>query len=139
MNGKLYIGEIEGTIFTSLTLRNTVVTMEDDTLLNAGTISVKTSPLQLLLKKIKVRDVEIKNTDISLLVDSSGTMNISKLFPSSNTVDTSKSTFPFTIEVAKLYLKNVNLSLQKNSLKNSKEIYESLNMNDLRLKNLNLP
>ena len=38
LNGKLYIEKIDGTIFTSLLLRNTVVTMEDDTLLKAEKI-----------------------------------------------------------------------------------------------------
>ena len=52
LNGKLYIEEIDGTIFTSLLLRNTVITMNEDTLLNAEKIGVLTSPLQLLLKKI---------------------------------------------------------------------------------------
>lgn len=51
INGNVYIGNIEGTIFTSLILNNTVVNMGNDTLLKAGTISIKTSPLHLLLKE----------------------------------------------------------------------------------------
>ncbi|MGB8317494.1 MAG: hypothetical protein WCE54_05175, partial [Ignavibacteriaceae bacterium] len=112
MNGNLHINKIEGTIFTSLILKNAVVNMGKDTLLNAGTISIKTSPLHLLLKKIYIREFELRDASVSLIKDKSGELNISGLFPPSKNTDTSKSTFPFTIEVAKLQLNNVNFSLQ---------------------------
>ena len=98
LNGTLFIGKIDGTIFTSLILRNTVLDMGKDTLLNAVKIELRTSPLQLLLKKIKIRKFEIAQADISLITDNKGKLNLSKLIrPSSS--DTSKSTFPFKIEV----------------------------------------
>ena len=83
LNGKISIGKIEGTIFSSLILRNTIVTMEKDTLLNAGMIELRTSPLKIFLKKIYVRKVEIKDTRIAFVKDSSGELNITKLFPPS--------------------------------------------------------
>ncbi len=51
LNGHLSIGEIDGTIFTSLILRNTKINMGSDTLLYANLIEVKTSPLQIFLKE----------------------------------------------------------------------------------------
>ncbi len=138
LNGKLQIGKIEGTIFTSLTLKNTVINIGKDTLFNAGTISLKTSPLHLLLKRIYVRDIEIRNANISLIKDKSGELNISRLIPSSHKTDTTKSTFPFTIEVAELRLSNINFSLQNYDKEGSRQIYDSLNMNDLRIQNINL-
>ena len=57
LNGHLSIGRIDGTIFSSLVLRNTVVSMGQDTLLNAGIIEVKASPLQIFLKKIYIRKI----------------------------------------------------------------------------------
>src|SRR5690606_21282059 len=83
LNGKLYIERIDGTIFTSLMLRNTVVTIEDDTLLKAENIGVLTSPLQLLLKRIHIRHFEIQNAYINLIEDESGDLNFTKLFPPS--------------------------------------------------------
>ena len=80
LNGKVYIGQIDGTIFTSLTLRDTYVTMGTDTLLNASRIELRTSPLQLLLKKIYVRKLEIDRTAIKLTKDRDGSLNISILF-----------------------------------------------------------
>jgi hypothetical protein len=51
LNGKVNIQKIDGTIFTSLILRNTTITMDKDTILEAEFIGLKTSPLQLLLKQ----------------------------------------------------------------------------------------
>ena len=51
-NGKLYIGEINGTIFTSLILSDLTYTLEEDTLLSAGEIELKFSPLRVFLKTI---------------------------------------------------------------------------------------
>ncbi len=82
LNGKLYIGEIQGTIFTSLFLRNTVVTSGKDTILKAETIGVMTSPLQLLLKKIHIRYFEIRNASINLASDENGDLNINKALSS---------------------------------------------------------
>ena len=50
-----------------LILQNTVVTMEKDTLLNAGMIELRISPLKIILKKIYVRKVEIKDTRIAFV------------------------------------------------------------------------
>ena len=137
LNGTLYIGKIDGTIFSSLILRNTVLNMGKDTLLNAGKIELRTSPLQLLLKKIKIRKLEIAQADIALIADSTGRLNLSKLTrPSSS--DTSKSTFPFKIEVTNFSLININFSLQRFDFTGSKAFYDVLNMNDLRLHNLNV-
>lgn len=133
--GKLEIGELNGTIFTSLVLRNTVFTLDGDTVLNADYISVKTSPLHLLIKTIYFRNISLRNTNVSLKEDREGKLNISKLFQSSST-DTSK--FPFTIEVANLKLNNVNFSLTKEGTNPNYVYNDSLNTSDLKIKNISL-
>ncbi len=137
LNGKVYIGELDGTIFTSLILRNANVTMGSDTLLNAGRIELKTSPLQMLLKKIYVRKIEIDDTKINLLKDSSGELNISKLIPPSGTTDTTASNFSFKIIVADLTIKNTDFSLNDYDIKKS-DSYDNLNMHNLLVKDLNI-
>ncbi|MBZ0199555.1 MAG: hypothetical protein K8H86_06790, partial [Ignavibacteriaceae bacterium] len=72
LNGKLSIEEIDGTIFTSIYLRHPVLTLEQDTLLNVESIEVRTSPLQLLRKRIYVRKFEIKNGSVELLTNADG-------------------------------------------------------------------
>ncbi len=136
LNGKLYIEKIDGTIFTSLVFHNTVVSMGEDTLLKAETIGVMTSPLQLLLKKIHIRHFEIQNAFINLATDEKGELNLTKLFPPTEE-DTTESEFPFVIQVANLRLENLNLSFKDYSVK-TPAAYNSLNLNDIQIKNLNL-
>ena len=137
LNGKISIGKIDGTIFTSLFIRNTVLTLNSDTLLNAESIEVKTSPLQLLRKRIYIRKFELKNAKISLIKEADGKLNISKLAPPS-APDSSKSAFPLYIETPDFQLTNVKLNFQDYTKINSSETYDNLNMNDLRIKDLNL-
>ena len=137
LNGKLYIEEIDGTIFTSLLLRNTVVTMDEDTLLNAEKIVVMTSPLRLLLKKIFIRHFEIRNASINLATDEAGELNLTQLFPPSEEIDTTSSEFPFVIQIADLEFENVNFSFKDYSIEKSSS-YDELNFNDLQINNLNL-
>ena len=138
LNGTVYIEKIEGTIFTSLILRNAVINMESDTLLHAQKIELKTSPLQLLLKKIYVRSFEIDDASISLKKDKDGVLNISKLIPPSENPDTTKSEFPFNIQVQNLSLKDIDFSIQSFDKLNSTAVYQNINTNDLRVDNINL-
>ncbi len=153
LNGKVSIGKIDGTILSSLFLRSTVVNIGQDTLLNAGLIELKISPLQIFLKRIYVRDLQISNTKIALVKYAGGELNISKLLNSSShskpaessavsasdsSAVNSHSTFPFIIEVAGLKLDNVNFSLQDSDKVNSTEYYNSINLHDLRIKDIKL-
>jgi hypothetical protein len=147
LNGKVYIGKIDGTIFTSLVLHNTVVSMGTDTLLNAESIEVRTSPLKILLKTIYFRHIEIDNAQIKFIKNKSGVLNLLELFIHAGNVDTSKNEnvseksggkFPFEIQVADLVLKNINFSLQSHENAQSKKVYPNLNTEDLQFKNLNM-
>lgn len=137
LNGKVYIGELDGTIFTSLILRNTNVTMGTDTLLNAGRIELRTSPLQLLFKKIYVRKVELDDTKINLVRDNTGEFNISKLIPPPEAPDTTPSKFLFKIIVADLKLRNIDFSLRDYNVK-VPESYDNMNLHNLIVNDLNL-
>lgn len=140
IKGKLSIGEIEGTIFTSLIIKNTTLsTMQNDTVVSAGKIELRTSPLKILFKNIYVRKFELKDAKIKLIEEEDGQLNLLKMFPSSDEPeDTTSSEFPFTIEVADFALTNVDFSLQRFDKIGSAEYYPSLNSSDLRIKDLNL-
>ncbi len=138
-DGKLYIEKIDGTLLTSLTLNNSNLTLDSDTLFTAEKIEIKTSPLKILFKLIYLRNVEIKNCNISLLKDEKGELNISRLFPpSEEPEDTTSSTFNWKIQVADLALNDINFKLQSIRNKNSNKIYSQPNFDDLRINNLNL-
>lgn len=111
--------------------------MGSDTLLNAGVIEIKTSPLQIFLKRIYARKVEIADAKIAFVADSTGSLNISRLFPSSPK-DSVHSKFPFKIIAPDVRLTNVNFSLKDYNYNNSTGIYNELNLHDLSIKDLNL-
>jgi len=140
LNGKLSIGKIDGTIFTSLIITDvTLASKQNDTVVYAGKIELRTSPLKILFKNIYVRKFELANARINLVEEADGELNLLKIFPKSEEPeDTTASEFPFTIEVADFALNNIDLNMQRYDKVGSKEYYQTLTTEDLRIKNLNL-
>lgn len=140
INGHLSVEEIDGTIFTSLLIKNAVLTsVEKDTVVSAGYIEVRTSPLKLLFKNIYVRNIELRDLNAKLIEEEDGELNLLKIFPpSEEPEDTTESEFPFTISIASMRLSNINFSFQNYNYIGSTAYYPSMNFDDLRIKNLNL-
>ena len=105
INGNLSIEQIDGTIFTSLLIKNaTLTSVQKDTVIQAGNIELRTSPLKILFKKIYLRKFELKDAKIRLIEESDGQLNLLKIFSSSKEPDdTTSSEFPFAIEACKFY------------------------------------
>jgi hypothetical protein len=137
INGKISIGKLDGTVFTTVILDNTVISSGQDTVLKAQRIEVMTSPLAIFLKMIHVREVLVSNADIRLVKDSVGQLNLSKLIKLTHH-DTTSSSFPFKIVVSDLALKNVSFSLQNYKNINNYSIYDSLNLENFQARNVNL-
>lgn len=138
INGKLYIKEIDGSILSSLILHNTIIASDSDTLLKADEIVIKSSPVHLLLKRILVRQIAIKNTYINLLQDKEGNWNADKIFQSNEPEDTTKSDFPFSIQVNNLSFMNLNFTRQTFENLNSEKFYDHANIDDLKLNGIAL-
>jgi len=136
LNGRVNIGEIDGTIFTSLILRDVLVTQQQDTILASQKIEVKTSPLQLLLSKIFIRSIELDNTKINLVKDTAGVYNISTLFKPSVDEDTVKSKFGYKIIVADLKINNASIRNTSLENKNSYRSYTTINSDDIHIDSL---
>lgn len=135
INGNLYIEKIDGTILTSIFLRNAILTTSGDTLLKAEKIEIKTSPLQILLKKIFLRKILLENVTIKLLQDENGEWNYNKLSKPKEE-DKTESEFPFYIQANDIQLKNINLVQQSFSNINSSKNYKTINFDDLRINKL---
>jgi len=135
INGKLNIEKLNGTIFTSLFLQNTSVLVGNDTLFYARNVELKISPLQILLKKIYVRKILLEDVKIAMLQDSTRAWNFSKLIKP-KPEDTTKSSFPFFVQVNDLQLHNVQFIRQSYANYKSQQNYPTMNMNDLRINNL---
>jgi len=142
-NGKMAIGQLDGTIFTTLVLSNTSYIYEKDTLLTAEKIEIKISPLRILLKTIYVRKLEIENANIALLKDKNGVLNLSKITnpPEEKVMEeavTETEPFSWKIDVSELNLKNINFKHQSFANRNSTAIYPRPEIDDFRLDSLNL-
>ncbi|MCX7798395.1 MAG: translocation/assembly module TamB [Melioribacter sp.] len=137
INGKLDIKKIDGTILTSLFLRNTSITIDNDTLFSANKIEIKTSPLQLFLKRIYIRKILIENANINFFQIKDGSWNFEKLLKP-KPKDTIKSKFPFFIQVNNIKFNNINFVKQSFNNVKSKKSYPTINFDDLQIYNLNL-
>ncbi len=137
INGHLNIGKIDGTFFTSLIVRNASLTYESDTVIAFNKVEIKLSPLKIFFKEIFVRELNIKDVRVKFIKDSSGALNISKVFPPSEE-DTTSSEFPFNIKASSINIENANFTLQDYRNVNSDRFYDEMNMEDLRVQNLNL-
>lgn len=142
INGNLSIESIDGTIFTSVILNNTLLLQKQDTLFFAEQIELRASPLKLLFKTIYVRTFKISNAEICLVKDEDGKLNFSKISKPSGEL-TAKETntsngFNYRIIIADFALNNVDFSLQSFNNKNSTEIYDNINGDDLRINDINL-
>jgi hypothetical protein len=135
LNGKLNIEKLDGTILTSIFLRNTSLTIDGDTLVFARNIEIKTSPLQLLVKKIYFRKILFEDLKVKLLQDSAGVWNFAHVIKPKEE-DTTESSFPFVIQVADLRLKNINLTEQSYENRGSEKVYQTINWKDLKINNL---
>ena len=136
-NGVINIENIDGTVLTSLFLRRTSIVVDSDTLLWAGNIEVKISPLQLILKKIYVRKVLLDDLKIQLFQNSDSSWNYKK-FIKPKPEDTTKSSFSLQIQVADMQLRNISLTHQTFQNYKSQKVYSMINFNDLRVNKLNL-
>ena len=108
----MLIGNLDGTIFTTLVLSNTSYIFEKDTILTSEKIEIKISPLRVLLKTIYVRKLEIENTKIALLKDENGVLNFSKITnpPEEKLMEetvTETDPFSWKIDISELNLKNI--------------------------------
>jgi len=134
-NGKINIENIDGTVLTSLFLRKTSIVVDADTMLWAGNIEVKISPLQLILKKIYVRKVLLDGVKIQMFQNSDSSWNFQK-FIKPKPEDTTKSSFSLQIQVADIQLRNISLTRQTFQNYKSQKVYSMINFNDLRINQL---
>ncbi len=143
LNANIHIEEINGSILSSVILHNTVLYSEGDTLLNAKEIGIKTSPLHLLLKKILIREISVRDALINMRENDKGKWDFLTLAKNSDTtqtdtslVENKNSTFPFVIQVNNLIFHNVNFVRQTYKNRNSQKFYNHLNYDDLRFSNI---
>ncbi len=134
--GRLSIGKIEGTLLTTLTVRNLSITVDNDTLLSAEKINLFLSPLQILLNRVYIRDFQCSNMKLALLQDSTGQWNFTKL---SKQKDTTKSeSFIESFQVNNIDIKNLHFIRKSYENLKTDTKYDLINFKDLDIDKINI-
>lgn len=143
LNGNLHIGKIEGTLFTTLSIKDIALTdSTNSTIFYSGKIEVKINPFELLVRKILLREIVIHDAQLSLLQNKNQEWNIATLAHLSNEADTAEtsqsSDFPFIIQVNELNLDNLRFVVQTYENVGNDNVYRYINFDDLIIDNFNL-
>lgn len=136
--GHFEIGELDGSFFTTVTIRNVLLTYQGDTVSSVEKIHIRLNLIGMLQKTILVKEVSIVRPFLALEKDSAGVLNIQRVFPSKNDSDTTESSFPFKINVKELGIHDGNVRLFDWTKKDSLSALTYLNMNNLHLDSLQL-
>lgn len=139
-NANLEIGELKGSLFTSIKLNNVVIKAEEnDTLLFSKKIEVHLSPLQILLQKIYFRSIQLQDVRFNLNQYENGNWNLYSLTGIPDTTESKEAiNFPYLIQVNNLKIQNINFHLRTRKKFPTLQKYTSLNFDDLKIQNLNL-
>ncbi len=142
LNGNLHIEKIDGTILTSLSIKEISLTdSNNSTIFYSGNIEIKLDPFQLLTKKILIRDIIVKDAQLSLLQNEKGIWNIETLGTPSEEDEEEpdeESSFPFIIQVNNLDLNNMRFIVQTYENRGNNNVYRHIDFDDLLIDQFNL-
>lgn len=144
INGELYIENLNGTVFTTIELNNVHLVVNTDTLLKAEMVDIKTSPLDLLIKKITARNITIRNGYLALLQDSSGRWNTQLTDPSEDTTAVLKDTsdsgggFNYKIQANSINIENFRLIRKTYQFRDIKSKINHFNTENIDISSINL-
>ncbi|MCE1188531.1 MAG: hypothetical protein LWX56_05260 [Ignavibacteria bacterium] len=133
LNGHINIEKIDGTIFTTLIVRNATLFSQGDTIASVGRVALHLKPLEIFRKTIAAESVEITDLNARLYSDSAGSFNISKVFPSSPK-DSTHSEFPFKIQVSSLKISNVNADICSEVNRHHTDYVDNFSLNNFRVR-----
>lgn len=138
INGRISIGEIGGTLFTSLYIKDfALLGIENDTIIRFSSLGLKYSPHALLRKTILLRTVYLDKAAIRLIKDSAGLYNIEKLVPESEE-DTTSSEFPLKLDLRNISIEGLDFTIADYDKAGNELSYPSMDLSDFRIKNLNV-
>lgn len=145
VNGDFNIEELNGSILTSIILKNTSLVLDKDTLFKSENISIKLKPHKLLFDVIYVRQLSLFDAEINIFQDENELWNINKLAKSDTTkqknidevTQDSSSAFPYAIKVDNLELTKINFTYKTFEFLDSSSNYDIINWNDMEFKNVN--
>jgi len=82
LNGELLIGEIQGSFFTGLKLKEVEWWYDDERAIYAETIDLSFNPLHLLNREVHITGISLIDPDIRLRTNKDGILNVSRIVKS---------------------------------------------------------
>jgi hypothetical protein len=137
LNGRFNIGQIDGTIFTTLIVRDVSLESQNQNIFQVDKVALRIKLLRILKKEIYVKDLNIDGVKGNLVKDSLGIFNIEKVFPSTPK-DTSETNFPLAIVVNNLHVSGLNCNVLRWDKVKDFSIQPNFGMDNLRISNLDL-
>ncbi len=136
--GHFSIGQIDGSFFTALTIRDVALTYSSDTIGKFTKISIRLNPMALLIKTISITDISVHYPYAALETDSTGTLNFARVFPSKEKPDTAPSSFPYKIDVGNFEIVSGKFNVYDWRYRDSLVPNQILNIENLRLDSFHL-
>ncbi len=150
INGKFYLNELNGTILTSLELKDVGVIEDADTVFSANRISLSVSLIPLIERKILVRKFELDSPIIEIKEYKKNKFSLVDLLENKTEKDSSinetiekqeedkSGNFRFKIQINELKISNGSFVYKDFLHLASDSVYRHINYNDIQLKNLNV-
>ena len=112
LNGELTVGELEGNFFTHLTLKNALLTNEDDTLAFLKSIELNYNLWPLLNRELQIHSIRITEPYFYLKQQADSSWNVQHLVkPSESEPDTVESSGAFAIDIERFDLVEGNIRI----------------------------
>ncbi len=151
-SGTLQIGSLEGSLLTSIILKNTSIAIKADTLFSAKKLEIAISPLELFFKRIYIRKIELSDANFSLLELEQGKWNLDLLTASKDSLNSAepqqipdttiiveeKNDFQFSFQLNKFRLRNVSFVRKTYEHLHSNETYTTMNYDNFVVNNINM-
>ncbi|MFA6437858.1 MAG: hypothetical protein WCX28_00990 [Bacteriovoracaceae bacterium] len=141
VNADIYIGEINGSILTGLTIDTVMMYVDGAPFVESGTLSIKYNLLDILNDKITVDSLTIENPSVHLIRWKNGEWNVNRLSKSTSPDDTTES--PLVVNAGKLRILNAQFYLTDStgafdSVMIDRNGRRSINYSDIRLEQVNI-
>ncbi len=149
ITGEFNLGEINGTILTTLNLKDISLINNADTLFTAKQIDISINPFPLLIKKLYVEKIKLSDVNVFVLEREDGSWSVDNIFKEDSTSSDDKADsikteietkgkFPFIVFINELNLSDLNFVVRNFKNRNSINYNKFIDFNDLLITDLNL-
>jgi hypothetical protein len=141
VNADIYIGEINGSLFTGLTVDTVMMYVDGAPFVESGTLSVKYRLFDLLSSRITIDTLTLENPSVHLIRWKNGEWNVNRLAKSPSADDSTES--PLVVTAQRLRILNARFFLTDSTgafdtVMVDRNGRRSINYSDLQLERVNI-